>query len=116
MGSSDLAGRSALCPTVPFPRSSQMPRRKEVPALGSLCLQSLARHMQNVWVKDYSENYLDEYQFRYVMGPFNDLGETRGPGTPSARRRRRTGERCRGSLADPRPPHHPPQPAAWCRT
>ncbi|XP_072717220.1 uncharacterized protein [Ciconia boyciana] len=50
-----------------------MPRRKEVPALGSLCLQSLARHMQSVWVKDYSENYLDEYQFRFIMGPFNDL-------------------------------------------
>ncbi|XP_075276309.1 uncharacterized protein LOC142361375 [Opisthocomus hoazin] len=54
-------------------RRSQMPRRKEVPALGSLCLQSLARHMQSVWAKDYSENYLDEYQFRFVMGPFNDL-------------------------------------------
>ncbi|PKU46792.1 hypothetical protein llap_2876 [Limosa lapponica baueri] len=50
-----------------------MPRRKEVPSLGSLCLQSLARHMQSIWVKDYSENYLDEYQFRFVMGPFNDL-------------------------------------------
>ncbi|XP_068800074.1 uncharacterized protein [Struthio camelus] len=50
-----------------------MPRRKEVPALSSLCLQSLARHMQSVWVKDYSENYLDEYHFRYVMGPFNEL-------------------------------------------
>ncbi|KAK4818566.1 hypothetical protein QYF61_014702 [Mycteria americana] len=59
------AGRSAWC--------SRMPRRKEVPALGSLCLQSLARHMQSVWVKDYSENYLDEYEFRFVMGPFNDL-------------------------------------------
>ncbi|XP_021238263.1 uncharacterized protein LOC110390961 [Numida meleagris] len=50
-----------------------MPRRKAVPALGSLCLQSLAQHMQSVWVKDYSENYLDEYSFRFVMGPFNDL-------------------------------------------
>ncbi|XP_074721423.1 uncharacterized protein LOC141942332 isoform X2 [Strix uralensis] len=50
-----------------------MPRRKEVPALGSLCLQNLAQHMQSLWVKDYSENYLDEYQFRFVMGPFNDL-------------------------------------------
>ncbi|XP_029862402.1 uncharacterized protein LOC115338090 isoform X2 [Aquila chrysaetos chrysaetos] len=50
-----------------------MPRRKEVPALGSLCLQSLVQHMQSIWVKDYSDNYLDEYQFRFVMGPFNDL-------------------------------------------
>ncbi|KAM6075940.1 uncharacterized protein VSU04_003630 [Chlamydotis macqueenii] len=54
-------------------RRGPMPRRKEVPALGGLCLQSLARHMQSLWVKDYSENYLDEYQFRFVMGPFNDL-------------------------------------------
>ncbi|XP_067153347.1 uncharacterized protein [Apteryx mantelli] len=54
-------------------RRSPMPRRKEVPALSSLCLQSLVGHMQSVWVKDYSENYLDEYHFRYVMGPFNEL-------------------------------------------
>lgn len=70
-----------------------------MPALGSLCLQSLAQHMQSVWVKDYSENYLDEYQFRYIMGPFNDLGE---PWRGTRRRegewgaRRRKGERCRG--------------------
>lgn len=50
-----------------------MPRRREVPALGSLCLQSLAQHMQSLWVRDYSDNYLDEFQFRFVMGPFNDL-------------------------------------------
>ncbi|XP_065606315.1 uncharacterized protein LOC136057520 [Cyrtonyx montezumae] len=50
-----------------------MPRRKAVPALGSLCLQSLVQHMQSLWVKDYSDNYLDEYSFRFVMGPFNDL-------------------------------------------
>ncbi|KAM4672704.1 uncharacterized protein AAGF69_002200 [Amazona ochrocephala] len=50
-----------------------MPRRREVPALGSLCLQSLAQHMQSLWVRDYSDNYLDEFQFRFIMGPFNDL-------------------------------------------
>nr|XP_025973867.1 uncharacterized protein LOC112993993 [Dromaius novaehollandiae] len=50
-----------------------MPRRKAVPALRGLCLRSLAGHMQSVWVRDYSDRYLDEYQFRYVMGPFNDL-------------------------------------------
>lgn len=72
-----------------------------MPALGSLCLQSLARHMQSIWVKDYSENYLDEYQFRFVMGPFNDLGETWGAGTRSVRAKRRMGERCRDCLADP---------------
>lgn len=78
MGISDLA-----VPNRPCPRSSQMPRRKEVLALGNLCLQSLAQHMQSIWVKDYSENYLDEYEFRFIMGPFNDLGETQGAGSPS---------------------------------
>lgn len=50
-----------------------MPRRREVPALGRLCLRSLAQHMQSLWVRDYSDNYLDEFQFRFVVGPFNDL-------------------------------------------
>ncbi|XP_014464973.2 uncharacterized protein LOC102571682 isoform X2 [Alligator mississippiensis] len=53
--------------------SSQMPKRKGVASLSSLCLGSVAQHMQGVWVKDYSENYLDEYHFRYIMGPFNEL-------------------------------------------
>lgn len=53
-----------------------------MPALGSLCLQNMAQHMQSFWVKDYSENYLDEYQFRFIMGPFNELGEMQGPGDP----------------------------------
>lgn len=52
-----------------------MPKRKGVASLSSLCLGSVAQHMQGVWVKDYSENYLDEYHFRYIMGPFNELGE-----------------------------------------
>uniref|UniRef100_A0A8C3XKS0 F-box/LRR-repeat protein 15-like leucin rich repeat domain-containing protein n=1 Tax=Chelydra serpentina TaxID=8475 RepID=A0A8C3XKS0_CHESE len=50
-----------------------MPKKKAVAPLSTLCLGNVARHMQSVWVKDYSENYLDEYQFRYVMGPFNEL-------------------------------------------
>ncbi|XP_062430547.1 uncharacterized protein LOC134139806 [Rhea pennata] len=50
-----------------------MPRRKAVPALGSLCLRSLARDMQSVWARDYSENYLGAYRFRHVVGPFSDL-------------------------------------------
>jgi len=86
-----------------------MPRRKAVPALGSLCLQSLVQHMQSVWVKDYSENYLDEYSFRFVMGPFNDLGE---PWGWRRRRRRRKAGRQAVLFADP----HCPQPAVWCRT
>ncbi|XP_064509746.1 uncharacterized protein LOC135413691 [Pseudopipra pipra] len=50
-----------------------MPRRRAVPTLASLCLQSLAQHMQSFWAKDYSDNYLDEYEFRFLVGPFNDL-------------------------------------------
>ncbi|XP_018861000.1 uncharacterized protein LOC107198922 isoform X2 [Parus major] len=50
-----------------------MPRRRAVPTLTTLCLQSLAQHMQSLWAKDYSDNYLDEYEFRFLVGPFNDL-------------------------------------------
>ncbi|XP_031966485.1 uncharacterized protein LOC116444871 [Corvus moneduloides] len=50
-----------------------MPRQRAVPTLTTLCLQSLAQHMQSLWAKDYSDNYLDEYEFRFLVGPFNDL-------------------------------------------
>ncbi|XP_037991316.1 uncharacterized protein LOC119700356 [Motacilla alba alba] len=50
-----------------------MPRRRALPSLAALCLQSLAQHMQSLWAKDYSDNYLDEYEFRFLVGPFNDL-------------------------------------------
>ncbi|KAL2305577.1 hypothetical protein Nmel_007572 [Mimus melanotis] len=50
-----------------------MPQRRAVPTLTTLCLQNLAQHMQSLWVKDYSDNYLDEYEFRFLVGPFNDL-------------------------------------------
>lgn len=50
-----------------------MPRRRAVPTLTTLCLQNLAQHMQSLWAKDYSDNYLDEYEFRFLVGPFNDL-------------------------------------------
>ncbi|TNN74290.1 hypothetical protein EYF80_015533 [Liparis tanakae] len=29
--------------------------------------------MKEVWAKDYADNYLDHYSFRYIMGPFNML-------------------------------------------
>ncbi|XP_056345283.1 uncharacterized protein LOC130252102 [Oenanthe melanoleuca] len=50
-----------------------MPQRRAVPTLTTLCLQNLAQHMQSLWAKDYSDNYLDEYEFRFLVGPFNDL-------------------------------------------
>lgn len=44
-----------------------------VPTLTRLCLLSLADNMKEVWVKDYADNYLDQYTFRHIMGPFNFL-------------------------------------------
>uniref|UniRef100_A0A8C9ZG62 Si:ch211-214j8.12 n=1 Tax=Sander lucioperca TaxID=283035 RepID=A0A8C9ZG62_SANLU len=42
-------------------------------SLTRLCLLSLADNMTEVWTKDYADNYLDHYSFRYIMGPFNLL-------------------------------------------
>ncbi|XP_061674330.1 uncharacterized protein si:ch211-214j8.12 [Syngnathoides biaculeatus] len=42
-------------------------------SLTQLCLLSLADNMKKVWVKDYADNYMDIYSFRYIMGPFNFL-------------------------------------------
>ncbi|XP_071387518.1 uncharacterized protein [Centroberyx affinis] len=44
-----------------------------VVSLTRLCLLSLADNMKTVWVKDYADNYLDQYCFRHIMGPFNIL-------------------------------------------
>uniref|UniRef100_A0A9J8BG58 dihydrofolate reductase n=1 Tax=Cyprinus carpio carpio TaxID=630221 RepID=A0A9J8BG58_CYPCA len=41
--------------------------------LTGLCLQSLAENMKEMWVKDYAQKYMDQYFFRYVMGPFSSL-------------------------------------------
>ncbi|XP_051750504.1 uncharacterized protein si:ch211-214j8.12 [Ctenopharyngodon idella] len=38
-----------------------------------LCLQSLAENMKEMWVKDYAQKYMDQYFFRYVIGPFSSL-------------------------------------------
>lgn len=50
-----------------------MPRRRSVRALQRLCLESVAGNMQPLWAKDYVDNYLDEYSFRYIQGPFSEL-------------------------------------------
>ncbi|CAG5921604.1 unnamed protein product [Menidia menidia] len=42
-------------------------------SLTQMCLLSLAENMKEVWAKDYADNYLDHYTFRYIMGPFNAL-------------------------------------------
>uniref|UniRef100_A0A8C8E1I0 Si:ch211-214j8.12 n=1 Tax=Oryzias sinensis TaxID=183150 RepID=A0A8C8E1I0_9TELE len=44
-----------------------------VPSLTRLCLLNLADNMKEVWTKDYADNYLNHYVFRYIMGPFNLL-------------------------------------------
>lgn len=44
-----------------------------VQSLSQLCLWSVADNMTGLWVKDYAENYLDKYDFRHVMGPFDVL-------------------------------------------
>ncbi|XP_013868017.1 uncharacterized protein si:ch211-214j8.12 [Austrofundulus limnaeus] len=44
-----------------------------VPSLQHMCLVNLADNMKEVWVKDYADNYVDQYCFRYIMGPFNLL-------------------------------------------
>ncbi|XP_037635068.1 F-box/LRR-repeat protein 4 [Sebastes umbrosus] len=42
-------------------------------SLTRLCLLSLVDNMKEVWVKDYADNYLDHYSFRYIIGPFSLL-------------------------------------------
>ncbi|XP_060635467.2 uncharacterized protein [Anolis sagrei] len=50
-----------------------MPRKKIHRSLQRLCLENIAANMQCVWAKDYTDKYLDEYQFRYIQGPFSEL-------------------------------------------
>ncbi|KAL7839285.1 hypothetical protein SRHO_G00259430 [Serrasalmus rhombeus] len=45
----------------------------EPSSLTRLCLLSLAENMKHVWVQDYAQNYMDQYFFRYIMGPFSSL-------------------------------------------
>ncbi|XP_063166147.1 uncharacterized protein LOC134502004 [Candoia aspera] len=50
-----------------------MPRRKAVKPLRALCLENVAANVQLLWAKDYAERSLDEYRFRYLLGPFSEL-------------------------------------------
>ncbi|XP_066510538.1 uncharacterized protein [Hoplias malabaricus] len=45
----------------------------EPSSLTRLCLLSLAKNMKDLWVQDYAQNYMNQYFFRYVMGPFSLL-------------------------------------------
>ncbi|CAI9618982.1 unnamed protein product [Staurois parvus] len=50
-----------------------MSRRKEVVTLTGLCLQNIADNMQSVWMKDYMMKNMEEYNFLFIEGPFNQL-------------------------------------------
>ncbi|XP_069488533.1 uncharacterized protein [Ambystoma mexicanum] len=50
-----------------------MPKKKEAQSLKATCLNSIAQNMQTLWLKDYVDNYIDEYNFLYIIGPFNEL-------------------------------------------
>ncbi|CAJ1068580.1 uncharacterized protein LOC110001674 isoform X1 [Xyrichtys novacula] len=52
---------------------SMLDEEGSVLSLTHLCLLSLADNMKDVWAKDYADNYLDQYSFRHIMGPFNLL-------------------------------------------
>ncbi|XP_066428923.1 uncharacterized protein [Eleutherodactylus coqui] len=46
---------------------------RDVATLTSLCLQSIANNMQSVWMVDYTDKNMEEYNFMYIEGPFNQL-------------------------------------------
>lgn len=82
-------------PEVRPEREKQKPRKRnekiegdededEPSSLRRLCVVSLAENMKEVWTRDYVHNYMDQYFFRYVMGPFNLLRRYRDrPGIKS---------------------------------
>lgn len=41
--------------------------------LTRLCLQNIAENMQSVWMTDYVMKNMEEYNFLYIEGPFNQL-------------------------------------------
>ncbi|XP_072262866.1 uncharacterized protein [Pyxicephalus adspersus] len=50
-----------------------MSRVREVVTLTGLCLQNIAENMQNFWMKDYVMKNMEEYNFLFIEGPFNQL-------------------------------------------
>ncbi|KAL4623189.1 hypothetical protein GN956_G19372 [Arapaima gigas] len=51
----------------------EMQAEGRTPSLATLCLWNLVENMKDFWTRDYAENYMDQYSFRYIMGPFNVL-------------------------------------------
>ncbi|XP_078671089.1 F-box and leucine-rich repeat protein 13-like [Branchiostoma floridae x Branchiostoma belcheri] len=50
-----------------------MPQRSSPETLKHLSIVSMATHMDSVWAADYIHNYLDQYHFMYIIGPFDAL-------------------------------------------
>ncbi|XP_078589304.1 uncharacterized protein LOC144869708 [Branchiostoma floridae x Branchiostoma japonicum] len=50
-----------------------MPQRSSPATLKHLSIVSIATHMDNLWAADYIHNYLDQYNFWYIIGPFDTL-------------------------------------------
>lgn len=63
----------------PWVSVGTMPKRRAAESLVKLCLSSVADNMKE-WARDYADNYLDQYSFLYIMGPFNQL--RKDPRTP----------------------------------
>ncbi|XP_075711449.1 uncharacterized protein LOC142748220 [Rhinoderma darwinii] len=53
-----------------------MSQSSDVVSLTSLCLQNIAENMQSVWMTDYTDKYMEDYNFMYIEGPFNQLAGT----------------------------------------
>ncbi len=51
-----------------------MPKRFTIPPLETLCVQNIAANI-NGWTKNYEENYMGKGVYRYILGPFDVLGE-----------------------------------------
>ncbi|XP_069833185.1 uncharacterized protein [Dendropsophus ebraccatus] len=46
---------------------------RDVDSLTSLCLHNIADNMESVWMKDYTDKYMEDYRFMYIEGPFNQI-------------------------------------------
>lgn len=55
---------------------------RDVVSLTSLCLQNIAENMQSFWMTDYTDKNMEDYNFMYIEGPFNQLGERSSEGVP----------------------------------
>ncbi|XP_066277288.1 F-box and leucine-rich repeat protein 13-like [Branchiostoma lanceolatum] len=50
-----------------------MPQQGSPGTLKHLSIINIATHMDSLWAADYIQNYLDQYNFMYIIGPFDVL-------------------------------------------